>query len=136
METMSNITLVLFFIAIILSRYINSMAIKKLTTEKKAQLLDTFSGFSVWSVLPLLVLMGIFYFSIDFITGDRLFYLFYIFIFLMVGYVIGLQVYIFKKLHKLDYPMNYIKQYMLSVFFRFVGLIILVLPMGLVFLGI
>ena len=52
MELFDN-SLILFIVAILLSRYINSRAIKKLTVEKKAKLIDGFSSFSVWAILPL-----------------------------------------------------------------------------------
>lgn len=129
METMSNITLVVFFVVILISRYINSMAVKKLSIEKKAELLDIFSGFSIWSAIPLLVLIGILYFSLDYIKENNMFYFIYLLVSFMVLYVVGLQIYIFKKLHKLEYPSSYINQYMLSVFFRLIALIILSLPM-------
>jgi uncharacterized membrane protein YoaK (UPF0700 family) len=132
MELTNNVTLIVFVVAMLLSRYINSTAIKKLSMEKKAELLDGFSGFSVWSILPLLVIIGIFYFATDYIENNHLFYLS---IFLVVAgiYVIGIQVYIYKKLRKMDYPMSYIKQYILSVLVRFIGLFALLSPMIIVF---
>lgn len=132
MELFDN-SLILFIVAILLSRYINSRAIKKLTVEKKAELIDGFSSFGVWAILPLLVIFGAFYFTFDYVEKGNLLY-FGLFALLTVGYVIGIQIYIYKKLKKMDYPMSYIKQYLLSVFVRFVGLLALVYPIILVLL--
>jgi len=131
MELTSNMTIVIFVVTILLSRYINSKAIKKLSMEKKAKLIDTFSGFSVWSIVPLLVIIGGFYFAVDYMGN----YLLYLALLLLVSsvYVIGLQVYIYKKLKNMDYPMSYIKQYILSVVVRFVGLFALSYPMIAIF---
>jgi len=132
MELTSNITIVIFVLTILLSRYINSKAIKKLSMEKKAELIDTFSGFSVWSIVPLLVIIGGFYFAIDYMGN----YLLYLVLLLLVSgvYVVALQVYIYKKLKNMDYPMSYIKQYILSVVVRFVCVFALLYPMIAIFL--
>jgi len=132
MELTSNITIVIFVLTILLSRYINSKAIKKLSMEKKAELIDTFSGFSVWSIVPLLVIIGGFYFAVDYMGN----YLLYLALLLLVSgvYVVALQVYIYKKLKNMDYPMSYIKQYILSVVVRFVGLFALSYPMIAIFI--
>jgi len=132
MELTNNITIVIFVVTILLSRYINSKAIKKLSMEKKAELIDTFSGFSVWSIVPLLVIIGGFYFAVDYMGN----YLLYLALLLLVSviYVVALQVYIYKKLKNMDYPMSYIKQYILSVVVRFVGLFALSYPMIAIFI--
>ena len=132
MELTTNISLIIFVVLMLLSRYINSEAIKKLSMEKKAALIDDFSGLSVWSILPLLVLLGGFYFAIEYVE-NHLIYLWVLFV-LAGFYVVGLQVYIYKKLKKMDYPMSYIKQYILSVFIRFLGLFVLSYPMIKVFI--
>jgi len=100
--------------------------------EKKAELIDTFSGFSVWSIVPLLVIIGGFYFAVDYMGN----YLLYLALLLLVSgvYVVALQVYIYKKLKNMDYPMSYIKQYILSVVVRFVGLFALSYPMIAIFI--
>ena len=133
MELFDN-NLILFIVAVLLSRYINSRAIKKLTVEKKAELIDGFSSFGVWAILPLLVIFGAFYFTFDYVEKGNLLY-FGLFALLTVGYVIGIQIYIYKKLKKMDYPMSYIKQYLLSLFIRFVGILALLYPIILVFLS-
>lgn len=133
MELTSNITLVILVVSILLSRYINSAAIKKLSMEKKAELIDTFSGFSVWSIIPLLVMIGIFYFTIDYMKDNYILYL-SLFFLLAIIYVVALQVYIYKKLKKLEYPITYIRQYILSVVVRFIGLFALSYPMVIVFM--
>jgi hypothetical protein len=130
MDLTSNITLGIFIGFIILSRYINNQAIKKLSTQKKAELLDGFGNFSVWAVVPLFLMMGGFYFAIDYIENNFVLYL--SLFFLIIGiYVVGIQVYIYKKLKKMDYPISYIKQYILSVLVRFLGLFVLLYPIAL-----
>ena len=98
MELFDN-SFILFIVAILLSRYINGRAIKKLTVEKKAELIDGFSSFGVWAILPLLVIFGVFYFTFDYVEKGNLLY-FGLFALLTVGYVIGIQIYIYKKLKK------------------------------------
>jgi len=128
MELTSNVTLIILVVTVLLSRYINSEAIKKLPMEKKAELLDGFSTFGVWSMLPLFALIGGFYFLTDYIESNHLLYV-SIFSILALLYVFGIQVYIYKKLKKMEYPLSYIKQYLLSVFIRFLGVFILVYPL-------
>lgn len=124
---MDNITLIGFVAMILLSRYINSKAIKQLTTEKKAELIDEFSNFGIWSMIPLFVIFLGAYLLIDSVEDNKIIYL-SAFVIMAVAYIISLQVYIYKKLLKLEYPMSYIKQYILSVFVRFFGLSILMIP--------
>jgi len=132
MELTSNITIMIFMVTILLSRYINSEAVKKLSMEKKAELIDTFSGFSVRSMVPLLLIIGGFYFAVNYMEN----YLLYLTLLLSVAgvYVVGLQVYIYKKLKNMDYPLSYIKQYILSVVVRFIGVFTLAYPMIAIFI--
>ena len=124
---MGNATIVIFIVLIFLSRFINNNAIKKLSTEKKAQLLDDFSNFGIWSAIPVLIVaIGIFL-LMDY---DKSNMLIYISVLAIVGfiYVIFIQIYIYKKLVKLDYPTSYIKQYSLSLLIRFFALVSLIAP--------
>lgn len=133
MESIYNVTLVIFIVIILLSRYINNEAIKKLSMEKKAELFDAFSNFGILSIIPLFIIMAGAYFVINNVEDNKLIYLL-IFVILIAIYAVGIQVYIYKKLTKLEYPMSYIKHYILSVFVRFAGLIVLGSPIILEFL--
>ena len=127
MDFSSNITLFIFIGMILLGRYVNAQAIKKLSVEKKAELLDTFSTFGIFSIIPLLVIIGITYWIADNFNNHSFTYL-YLSAILIVVYIVGIQIYIYTKLIKANYPLSYIRQYILSVLIRFLALIILILP--------
>ena len=128
MDFLSNITLFIFIGLILLGRYINAQAIKKLSVEKKAELLDTFSTFGIFSIIPLLVIIGLTYWIADNFNNHSFTYL-YLAAILIILYIIGIQIYIYRKLIKLNYPISYIRHYILSVCIRFLAVGVLILPM-------
>ena len=127
MEFIDN-SLLIMIAAVFLSRYINARAIKKLPMEKKAELIDGFSSFGIWSILPLFVIFAVFYFTVEYVEKSNLLY-FGLFALVTLAYIVGIQIYIYKKLINMNYPMSYIKQYILSVLVRFVAFIALVYPL-------
>ncbi len=49
------------FVAILGSRFVNERAYQKLTSDEKLRLMDGFSNVRAYSMVPLLVLMGLFW---------------------------------------------------------------------------
>ncbi|WP_457676050.1 hypothetical protein [Thiolapillus sp.] len=118
----------IFFTALILGRYLNHQGIRQLNRAQKASLFDVCGGFSVWSMLPLLILGLGLYVAMTHGPEQIRVVLIGVLLLLMVVYVVGLQVYIFRKLKRMDFPQAYINRYMAAVAVRVVGVAALLYP--------
>ncbi len=120
MDTQSIIGMVFLFAGIIISRIINERAMKKLTADEKVKLIDGFSGLRLYSIIPIVVVIGLFvvlnrYSTLSSIT------VFVIYISLLLFIVFALQMVVHKKLLSLEFPKSYLKMYHISRVFYLTG---------------
>lgn len=114
---------------LLLSRLVNTKAIKKLEPEKKAALVEIFSQNRSW-VLGILIAFFAFYFvSITYELLD-IYWTNIIYILLGLIYMAAMAVYVFRKLKEFDFPKTYISSYILSTFLRFLGLGLFLVLLG------
>jgi hypothetical protein len=118
------IGIVIFLLLIVVSRFLNERAIRTLNSEEKVKLIDSFSNMRKYNLIPIIVLIGLFFFLTSYFPE---FYLTIIISYfgLLIIFVIITSLRTFKKLHKLELPAIYIKRYIVSMIVQYFGLSIL-----------
>ncbi len=115
-----------FFIAVIASRAISGRALKHLSSDQKASLVDAFSGVRVYALIPLAVIMGAYFVLIQYpVMSLRM---------LTVLYLCAFAIYIGwsfwftrRRLLKLDLPKPYLIQIGIARAVRLASLAVLLL---------
>jgi len=116
------IGVLVLFGSVIGSRIINDRAMKKLDQDKKAQLIDLFSGRAFQSIFLFLIL-GLFFLNIKFEVIDSMIaYIIYSISLLAFVVITGNSSY--KKLRANDYPNDYIQSYLIMTTLRVIGLVV------------
>ncbi|MDH5682600.1 MAG: hypothetical protein OEZ36_13500 [Spirochaetota bacterium] len=113
--------IMVFLGAIILSRIINERAMKELSPEEKTRLLDSFSGMRAYSLIPLVLILGGFFLATGFTDWDEKIIL-YVYLALLLVFIVGNQIYVYKKLLKENFKKKYIQMYSLSRVVIYIGM--------------
>lgn len=116
-----------FIVTYIISRVINERALKRLTTEEKAKLLDAFSGYRTYNMV---IVLSLFFLVL---AGDRFLpqlrsKLWPSFMGLLAALLITISSLSYRKLKNLDMPAAYIKSFLLSTGFQYIGILCLFTP--------
>lgn len=112
-------------VAVFSSQLINEAAIKKLTQNQKADLIDGFAKNRIWSYALVIGLVGIYFLSLE-LNLASFFWIQTAYFFLIV-LLMGIQSYLtYRKLVASEFPESYIKSYFLGVGIRFLGLILFI----------
>jgi hypothetical protein len=102
------------------SRFISDRATKHLNQEKKAELLDLFSGTNKYSMVLLIALVLLYFLSIRNQWFDpALSYVVYVSSLLI--FLLTMSYFSYKKLSTHNFPRPYIKSYLLATFLRVLG---------------
>lgn len=122
-----ELALVIFIVLVLSSRWISVQAIKKLPPEKKAELVDKFSSYSFYGIIPIVVLLLVYYClthyfpEIDFRK-------------LTMGYTIAvlfvilvLQAISYRKLKSIGVSKDFLKMALISRFLSIAGIAMLLL---------
>ena len=118
------IGLIVFFVLLVASRFLNEKALKILSSEEKVKLLDGFSNMRKYNLIPIIVFIGI-YFLMNKYFPQLYLVIFISYFGLLIIFVILTSIITFKKLHKLELPKNYIKKYIFSMIIQYIGITIL-----------
>jgi len=118
--------LVVFISAYIISRIVNEGALRKLSVEQKAALLDSFSAYRIYSLIAVMAifigyLFAVYFFSqYDYFTNT--------FFFAMIICVMFYNTFFaYKKLYQLNLPAGYMKSFWLSSIIQYIGVLFLFL---------
>ena len=113
--------LIILVVAIIISRIIMEKALRPLSPDQKARLVDSFSGYRTWNLAAVLGLAILYFAGLRYlpqwqeVTG-----LFFVIAFLLVtGLVSFLS---WRRLKSLSLPDGYIKSYLISLGIQYVGI--------------
>jgi hypothetical protein len=117
------IAFVLLLGCIFASRTISIRATKKLDQDKKALLMDLFSGVGIYTYGILIGIIVLFFISLRFHLIDP-FITYIIYIVSLLGFIIILSYFSYSKLKKNNFPDSYIKSYLISTSLRLLGLVI------------
>ena len=113
MNSLSNVGIIILLLCIALSRIISERAIKFLSPEEKVILVDSFSNFRTYNLLPLVVIF-IAFISANYLMPSLGVSLYIIFLFVTLVFLMVLQILIFRKLVALKMPAVYTKTYVFS----------------------
>ena len=115
---------VLFAATLIFGRVLSEQALKKIPKSRKTALVDAFSRYRVFSMIPLVLLLLAawaamkyrFLSSWGLVVGV---------IAALLVYIVASNVIIFKKMRRLDVPATYLRLYIISRGIQHVGLVAL-----------
>ncbi|MEZ5426281.1 MAG: hypothetical protein R2747_08455 [Pyrinomonadaceae bacterium] len=111
-----------FFIAYIISRFINERGLKMLDDEEKARLVDAFSGYRIYSSLAIVVVVAVFLLAGQFISGSSWWAAFPL---ILLSVLFVLTFLSFKKLRSLNLPRAFINNHFFSLSVQYLGIFIL-----------
>jgi hypothetical protein len=114
----------IFIVCWFVGRLINEKALKELSIEEKAKLIDGFSAMRIYSIIPVAVICFVYIFAMKFMAINHAI-LISTYLFFLLLYIIVIGVIVFRKLSSLEYPKSYINKYVLSRIIQFVGVGIL-----------
>lgn len=121
-----ELSFIIALIFILTARIINAKAIKSLSQEKKAELVDKFAGHSAYSFIPLVLIFG-FYFLLSKLTQIDPKALFYVTLIAILLFIVVNQILVSKKLKALKLDKNYRNRYLLTRVLAYIGIGILIL---------
>jgi hypothetical protein len=127
-----DVGFVAFLVMAVIARIISARASKSLPPEKKAALVDKFSGISAYGMIPLIVIVAVFFLlqRTTQIDGRILLwgYAGSVIVFIVVSQVISV-----RRLRELSLERAHLRQYTLARIFALTGLCVLILaivPIG------
>lgn len=114
---------VLLLVVVLIARVINQRAYKKLEQEKKLELIDLFSNKSIYTFAILIAIISLFFIATkyDLVSPFVLYSIYTIAIFALI-FISGYFSY--KKLKEHNFPNDYIRSYLASMFLRVLGLLV------------
>jgi hypothetical protein len=116
-----------FAVAYTISRIIHERALRRLSTEEKARLIDGFSGFRIFTAVVVLLFVVLFFAGSYFFpeltaTMSLGFPVAILLILIFLNFIT------YRKLSELKIPESYIKTYLFSLALQYFGLAALFLP--------
>lgn len=116
---------VILLCCVTLSRVISEKGLRKLSAEQKVRLLDSFSKMRMYYTIPLIVLLGVFFF-LEYQFKELSFYWFWGFMVLIIAFQLAMTYVIVKKLKSINMPLEYIRKAIFARWIIFAGLIVLI----------
>ncbi len=116
--------LIVFVSTYIISRIINEGALRKLSVEQKAGLLDSFSAYRIYSLIAVMAIFFAYIFSIYFLSQYDYFVSTFFFA-LIICVMLYNTYFAYKKLYPLNLPSSYMKSFWLSSIIQYVGVLFL-----------
>lgn len=116
---------VFFWLAsVFASSILYNKALKKLDMEKKAELIDKFSGFRNYSLLIMIVIVAAYFILLQKqLIDGRILTISYLVTFVI--YLAVVNYYSYTVLKKNNFAKDFIRDYLITVIIRFVGFIVL-----------
>lgn len=122
------LVIVVVFATIVISRIISERALKHLSSEDKARLLDSFSGYRIFNSALLLGILIIWIVAINHLPHWRS-ALTIIFVLSFLGASAAISVLSYRKMKGLNLPASYIKSYLLSLAIQYLGVGFVFVPL-------
>jgi hypothetical protein len=116
--------LIVFLALLMASRVLQFRALKLLSSEEKARLLETASRQSIFTLLTVVVLVALFYLASRVLTVDLRALLIAYFALLMVAFAVFMR-FNMRRLAKLAMPQSYIRQTYFVYALQFLGIVLL-----------
>ena len=118
-------------IAVVVSRMVNEIGFRRLTAEEKIRLIDGFATTRLYSMLPILAALALFWILSTQTSLDQTI-LSACFIGVILIYHVALMILNQRTLGRLDLPQNYRRTFLISQLLGCIGLVwlIVALPYG------
>ena len=117
------IGVIILFVSLYISRSVSEKAVHKLSQEKKAALVDLFSGERKFSFIFLFIIVLFYLLNLSFAFLDNLIAIM-LYIVLLLAYIIGKSYRTHAKLRKHDFPHHYLKSYLYATAIAFIGFLV------------
>lgn len=118
---MASIIVLLLFI--FLARVIREKANKKLSTEKKAELVDLFAGSRIWNFGLLILVVGLYFLVLEYQIIDPLISMI-AYCLLLLGIIVFNARNTYKKLKSHSFPEEFIRMHLMATSVNFTGVVI------------
>jgi hypothetical protein len=112
--------LLVFLVTMFVAQRMSSNAMKRLPDEKKAQLIDLFSGNRIIHYILIIVIVFGNYMFVR-ATGINTLLSNFVYLVVLLGYIMFINFQSYRKLKKNNFPDDYIKTYMTSSTIRLAG---------------
>jgi hypothetical protein len=116
--------LIVFLALLMASRVLQFRALKLLSSEEKARLLETASRQSIFTLVTVVVLVALFYLASRVLSVDLRVLLIAYFALLMVAFAVFMR-FNMRRLAKLAMPQSYIRQTYFVYALQFLGIVLL-----------
>ncbi|CAN5322557.1 hypothetical protein BH10ACI2_BH10ACI2_13990 [soil metagenome] len=125
----STIPFFILIITVVITRLLGERALKRLTTQEKGMLLESFSGYRISNLIVSLGLVIMYFVAADYIwPASALLALVFIILFFAMSSVISFLSY--RKLKALNMPASYNKGYIVRLGIQYAGLAAIFLPIA------
>ena len=114
------------FLTILISRILNERATKKLTQEKKAELIDLFSQNRIYGLIIIISILAL-YFLVIKMNFFEVHLAFGIYTGLIVLFLIVTTFLAFRKLRSNGFPIDYINSFLITTAIKFIGIVVFLL---------
>jgi hypothetical protein len=120
--------LIILVAAIIISRIIMEKALRPLSPDQKARLVDSFSGYRTWNLAAVLGLAVLYFAGLRYLPQwQAVTSLFFVIAFIVVTGIVSFLSW--RKLKSLSLPDGYVKSYLISLGVQYVGIGFILAPM-------
>jgi hypothetical protein len=116
--------LIVFVSTYIIGRIINESALRQLTVEQKAALLDSFSAYRIYSLIAIAVIFVGYILSVYFLSRYDYFVNTFFFA-LIIGVMLYNSFFAYRKLYGLKLSPAYMKSFWLSSIIQYIGILVL-----------
>jgi hypothetical protein len=117
------IGLIVFVAALLVSRVISERALRKLSQDEAARLVQGFSGFRTYSLVAVVSLVVVF-FAVSYSYPEYSFRAAQIFMGVLVAFLLLTGGLAFRKLKALKLPDTYLNSYLFATFVQYAGIFI------------
>jgi len=108
-----EIGIVVLLVCVVVSRIISVKAARSMSKEKKAEMIDKFSGFAAYGMIPYVVIIAAYFLVAKYTEIDKVL-LTWLYFGLLILMIIGTQIYSVKKLREMDLDSDYMKKYAIA----------------------
>ena len=126
-----EIGLFTLLVSLVVSRIISAKATKSISAQQKAEIVDKFSGFAAYGLIPFIVIIAAYFLLAKYTEMDRAL-LTWLYLGILVILIVGTQIYSIQKLKELNLDSRYMKMYTVARVVSLTGFavfIIAVLPL-------
>ena len=116
------IAFIVFMVFIFGARILNDKAVKKLSVEKKAELVDLFSGTRIWTYGLLIAILILYFLILEFELLAPLVAV-VIYFLLLIAFLLYNANVSYRKLKASEFPEEFIKSYLISASVRLIGIL-------------